>query len=433
MICDVSLLVRDTIDQAPAMNLVHVGDLLSNMSLELRYVERSKLIHAPWSMVKATEEFLKRNAGTNSHFILRPQWSQNYGLISEFVKVYEKRLDALDWIDEQRRKSVLKDVYGENIYCISFPRLERLNALLHANLGHELGHVIAQRWVDSNFWRFWQIMEKEAEREIRKELTERWSGPEGELFTYILERQISDETTSAMNVAMDALKELISDAVGVHLLGPAALSAAVDFSSFMPLDDNPLDCGNYPPWRYRLRKMFLACKYDLEACRKEEESPTLPVQEAIEAYVDWVIDILKLADDKQDWDSLNATATTRIPYKGIEDSWDKIRKEAVGLLPGKPEDVYRLSKRLHDIAELVERLQKDIPPNETGCWPNTQPAVFEDILNAAWVFKIWKVREGNLGQDTEDNDTLYRLVLKAIETSQVQRTFGKKLVKLENN
>ena len=104
--------------------------------------------------------------------------------------------------------------------------------------------------------------------------------------------------------------------------------------------------------------------------------------------------------------TLNASNLTF--YEGYNDSWEEIRSSAISLLPGEPESAYRLSDRLPVIAELVERLQSDTPPNEIGCWPDSQPASFEDIINAAWIFKIWKMGGDSFNQEADDLDTLHQ-------------------------
>lgn len=426
MIGSVAQLVVDTIDDAPDTNLIHASELLSNMSLELRYVERSKLSQTPWSMIEATEEFLKSHAGQDAHFIVRPQWSQNYGLVSEFVKVYRARLEGLVWVAADKREAALAEVADSAIYCISFPRLERLNALLHANLGHELGHVIAQRWVDSEFETFWSSLEQEVLKEVRSETRKRFSGPDVDLFKYILERHVSGQTTQAMNIAQDCLKELMSDAVGVQLLGPAALSAAVEFSACLSLDDSPIDRNNYPPWRYRLRKAFAVCEDDLSTCADASGVPGR-AGEAIRAYASWLLNVEGLTRDMSDWGTLEEEAITRVAYKRIEEQWSALRTKAMSFLCGGEKEPYRLSERLNCVGELVQRLLDDIPPNETGRWPDFKPASFEDILNAAWITKIWRISSGGGSKEVGDLDSLFRLVLKAVETSQVQQTFGKRL------
>jgi hypothetical protein len=100
-------------------------------------------------------------------------------------------------------------------------------------------------------------------------------------------------------------------------------------------------------------------------------------------------------------------------------------------LPQGSAEPYYLFKRVRVIEELVTRLQQDTPPNELGTLPDNSPASLEDILNAAWVFKIKKMHQDPNWGTANDFEKLFRLVLKATEVSFVHSTFGLKLKKLE--
>ena len=121
---------------------------------------------------------------------------------------------------------------------------------------------------------------------------------------------------------------------------------------------------------------------------------------------------------------------TREAYRVIEDNWQQVRQQALELLPDEPEP-YRLFKRARFIEDLVRKLEDDTPPNEVGQWPDVSPASLQDILNAAWVFKIARVRPDSGWGTPDDFEKLSRLVLKAIEASFVHSTYGTKLKTLE--
>jgi hypothetical protein len=78
------------------------------------------------------------------------------------------------------------------------------------------------------------------------------------------------------------------------------------------------------------------------------------------------------------------------------------------------------------IEDLVSRIEYDAPPNEIGIWPNNKPSSFEDILNAAWVFKAKRQKQLSW-ESASDFEKLYRLVLKGIEASFVHTVFGSQL------
>ena len=115
-----------------------------------------------------------------------------------------------------------------------------------------------------------------------------------------------------------------------------------------------------------------------------------------------------------------------VPYARIEVIWDSIRKAVVGGLPRTAP--YEISQRIAELTELATLLADGVVPGELGIWPKTTPAPLEDILNAGWVRKC-VLREG---LDTiPDMTTLFRLVLKAVESSSIHEHYGPRLTALE--
>ena len=101
------------------------------------------------------------------------------------------------------------------------------------------------------------------------------------------------------------------------------------------------------------------------------------------------------------------------------------------MLPNQSQKPYRLTERITTIENLVGKLERDVPPSEVGVWPDTTTALFEDIVNAAWVFRAKKLAQDSDWACTENIERLYRLVLKAIEASFVQSVFGPGLARLD--
>lgn len=149
-------LIGRHLDTTPADQLMNVNLLLCSIGEHLRFIERSRVPNTPWSMIQATEQFLKKQAGSSTDFIIRPQWSYNYSLTGDFVEVYRTNIQALTWIPTASWEALIGTLAQHKIYCIGFPRIERLNCLLHANWGHEIGHIVAKEWIDNNFDQLWQ-------------------------------------------------------------------------------------------------------------------------------------------------------------------------------------------------------------------------------------------------------------------------------------
>lgn len=427
-------LIAGHLPQTPPEHLSDVNLFICLIAEHLRFVERSRMAHTPWSMIQATEQFLVKQAGADSHFILRPQWSYNYSLTGEFVEYHRTAMGSMSWIPSGIWEEGLGSLAEERIYCIAFPRIERLNAPLHANWGHELGHIIAARWIQKEFGRLWADEESQIKSRMQKTIEERIPHiPDQALFRgIVIDQYVSDLASTAMRVARQGITELICDAIGVHLFGPAALAASLEFSAGLSLDESPKSCNMYPPWRYRLRLMFDACETDLkqqtvQAGGKEAIYPGPTVG----AFWKWVSGARHLVTQKPDHTVLYQDMAVREAYDLIRKKWEEIRTQALGMLPSESQRAYRLTERLATIEDLVSKLERDIPPSEVGAWPETSTALFQDIINAAWVFKARKLAQDDRWACTENIERLHRLILKAIEASFVQSRFGPRLAQLD--
>lgn len=429
-------IIKDYLEATPSDQLKNLNVLLCSIAEHLRFIERSRIANTPWSMVQGTEQFLKHQTSPSTDFIIRPQWSYNYSLLGNFVEAYSTSIQGLEWIPIESWEESIGKLANESIYCISFPRIERLNCLLHANWGHEVGHIIAKKWIDNYFDQLWQAEETQIrnkiEREIQQEI-QRNPPPMDPLFAkFVVQEMSAEQVNNAMQVAKQGLTELICDSIGVHLLGPAALAAAIEFSAPLSIDESPLRCDMYPPWRYRIRKMVEVCEQDLQECSVDIDVRNVKYPgPVIQPFWNWLKETTYLVQNTADIESLNSNISTREAYRVIENKWQQVKKEALNLLPDKSTEPYCLSKQVLTIEQLVHRLEQDTPPNEIGWWPKNSPSSLENIINAAWIYKIAKIQKDPDWASTDNFEKLYRLILKAIEVSFVHSTFGLKLKKLE--
>jgi hypothetical protein len=420
--------LADSLTSAPATHLRLVNEFLRELTTHLRYADRSRLAQTPWSMVHASEAFLKQQVGQHAHFIIRPTWSYNYGLISEFVAVYRYRLTALGWIDIPAWEKRIGCLASEKIYCISFPRLERLNALLHTCWGHEVGHILAQDWTQREFNAFWLKIEGTVTSACKLELQKQKAPTQDQLFWDLLINQsLAEWTKTALEITRFGINELLSDAVGLHLFGPAAFAASAETCANWDLDASPMNAAGYPPWRLRLRLLSEALDDDL---KQFKPLGAIEPDAAISPLIKWLQDttaIMRLGDDVR---IIQSDPRTREPYAAIQKDWPGIRLSALKGLPPTSKNPYKLSERLPQISELVSRLEAGIPPNEIGTWPDRKPAVLADILNAGWAFKLKRISDDAAWGTTDDFEGMFRLLLKAVESAHVHATFGQQLAKV---
>ena len=432
MLCKLLRVTADIIDKnlpaTPKDQLRIINSILCTLAEYLRYAERSRITQTPWSMVQAAERFFAAQTGPNTHFIIRPQWAFNYGIVGEFVEVCRENIKMLTWIPMAEWEQAIGELANKQIYCISFPRLHRLNVLSHANWGHEVGHIVVGRWMATHFEDIWTEEEGEIKSAIDKDVRSS-PPPVIELLKDVaIQRAIAQKMTLAMEVARQGIEELACDAIGVHLLGPAALASVSGFCSRYFLDESPVERGQYPPWRYRLRLMMDACAEDLQDHPPEDGSVEGYPSTAIRAYIQSLKSLESIVADSSDRTILSRDVITREVYRMMERRWPKIRADIIGQLPPNSSSPYRLHSRHDQVDSLVAKLAKDLPPNEVGYWPSTAAASLQDILNAAWAFKADReANDVNWGLSVDNHSKLFRLVLKAIESSFVASTFGPRM------
>jgi len=413
------ILIDKILYEIPTSELEQVNAFLGEITSNLRYVERAKVTQTPWSIVQPAEKLLRLITDPNSLFIIRPTWAYNYSLTSEFWGSYRYYLSSRKWfpLDELREKVKISDDLkisdDHKIYCLSFPRIERLNCLLHANWGHEVGHILAKRWIDTEFNNAWAAAESAIKAKI--EAVVRKNPPPFEpLFKDMaIQNIVAQEMNVTLKAAQQGLIELLCDRVGVHLFGPSALASTIEFAARFALDVSPLQAGDYPPWRYRIRKMVEFCKQDLD-----EHNKTGYPNDILKPFVDWLRIGRRLAASNSDLEVLKAKIVTDEAYNFIENQWETASDAVIDMLPHELSKPYRLQERFNLVTDLVSRIENDIPPNEPTD-SNGKPASLQDILCSAWAFKIRRSSFNPNWGDDDEYSLLFRLVLKACESSYV--------------
>lgn len=407
--------------KAPAQDLEQVNTVLGIITSHLRYVERARIAQTPWSVIQSAEQLLKLAVGSNSHFIFRPAWAYNYSIIGEFASAYRDFLSCWSWFPLPEWKEQIGISDDEFIYCISFPRIERSNCLLHANWGHEVGHILAAKWVNTNFGTAWASNEIEIKLRIWDHVKNNL--PPVPLFRdMVIQEDVAKQLRVTMESARHGLVELLCDMVGVHILGPSFIAAAMEFAARFAMDVSPLQSSYYPPWRYRIRMMLQHCDPDLN----DNIGIGYPNQE-IKSFIEWLKRGQRLTAVSGDFQVIQANVVTDEAYKFISTHFDKAAQEVLSMLPTALAQPYRLYEHHDIIAKLIVRLQQGVPPNEI-CHLSMQPASFQDILTAAWAHKMNQIDKNPSWGNSDEYNLLFRLVLKGCESSYVHSEFGRKII-----
>ncbi|HEX9942009.1 MAG TPA: dCTP deaminase [Thermoanaerobaculia bacterium] len=410
---------------------IQTADLwIQRWTAHLRFVQGSRTERLPWGIIPSFEQLASRLV-PDRQVMLRPDWDYNYTVIlADFRKYYLHYLrefqDALPHVD------IEEDVLGDLKYpfhVIAFPSLERENILLHTLLGHEIGHLFAERFLTDkrkdNFKRsIVEQIEEITDQELQhEEFTESKPG------TLFYEGRKKDRQAYNAELAEEywarALEEILSDIVGAILFGPAALFSTLEMACQQDYDIPPSPGSSfYPPWRTRLREVLNIIEMG--------DAPFFPINaslfrsrdafERAERVNEKYGMVKRLCQETSDIKKITARIA-RLVYGKLGTS---VREGTVFLIEdcglGKRGRRATAKRIFKNMAALIDRLDHDIPPNglERSINDRTQVGLVE-IINAAWFHRVSLVspvltKAGTLNEkSTEQRKRANRLTLKAIE------------------
>lgn len=214
----------------------------------IRFLESASYPRVPWALIKPMEDLITALV-PNSRIILRSQWLWNYK-IRPISELYRKSLDALP-----------HDYFTTSVYAprhriwnvVSLPRVDSGNILMHVILGHEVGHRIAEQFLER------LDSDKPVSAAIAKKIRDSigdpvWADPDiGKLGPVRMLAFKGRLYKIIDTIRTGALEELISDVVALQLFGPSFLFALFESSLDASLDGLPQPPEYHPQWRYRYR------------------------------------------------------------------------------------------------------------------------------------------------------------------------------------
>ena len=242
----------DNLDSPYLLNLT--DRLIQILGQDVRYIEAAKIENLPWSIIPSFQN-LARSLFPNFQIMIRPEWEYNYSVdLSDLRTTYQNYLtefsDYLPNDFDKEISSLLKNPF----FLITFPSLEKKNILLHPLLGHELGHLFADKYLNKDRKDKFandinDIIEVITEKQLKDAPL-----PEGDLFRAPFK---THNMELALNFWVRGLEELLSDIVGAILFGPAAIFACLELAIQQGIDIMPSENNSfYPPWRMRIREVL---------------------------------------------------------------------------------------------------------------------------------------------------------------------------------
>jgi hypothetical protein len=386
---------------------------LEELGSHFRFAERATTQQTPWSLVHPLEK-ISEQLHPNSCFVIRPQWHYNYSIL-ELVSAYREafsKLLAKDRLEEALKLNRNGSV--EKLYVVGFPYLERLGVLLHALLGHELGHPIEKEY-------FGQEQPIEFIPKLIDALLKERKVSSLQALDLFERAEFARTLRRVLELRRRVLEELICDLVSVNLFGPAALLATEEFALSRGLDVIEIEPPehHYPPWRYRLRTMWEEFTEDWWQQFKDKGSFNRDLANILDNKLNFIRSIVEQDSDKQ---LINSCPETLIAYESVEEALPKIRQFVKKRLEQQGIRLDDLVGRVN--THLLQRLEDWIPPDayvdDKG---NEIVSDIRSILNVGWLRWICNYAKMPTAPNSpeevekyfEEVDALNRLVLKAIE------------------
>lgn len=228
------------------------------LAQQLRYVEGAKAHRVPWSIIPSFERFVQTFL-PNVQVMLRAMWHYNYAFhLSDLREFYATLLS--EYADFLPDEDLNQDILGElktAFHLVSFPYLEQKHILLHSLLGHEIGHLLVDGCLSKQREDTFAASIVEGIKEITDAQLKGLQLGDDDNLKRVSEQFVVRNIRTATTFWRRALEELLSDAVGAILFGPAALFSTLDMALQDGYDIRPeKETNYYPPWRYRLRRVL---------------------------------------------------------------------------------------------------------------------------------------------------------------------------------
>lgn len=389
--------------------------LVDQIAPALELVEGASSENTPTSLVVPVEK-IGEEVLLGSGLMVRRQWGYNYS-VRELRRGLEEDLTGL--LPEAERNALFKDL-PPRLFVISFPSSERDNALLHVNFAHEIAHPLEQ-----------QYLEGEKENTILRELRE-------ELLKNITEKdpvqkakRIGTAVGDAARKRQSALMEILSDTICASVFGPSALFALYEVATLSTSMDK-ISADLHPPWRYRLREIFKTLvelgfvdpgTFQLQGWPKVIPDSISVVRKNVN---DWMLKLHRVVEQDSDIQEIEKSYSDKQAYDSAQRVLPAVRKFAANSV----REPYTPTVFSDQVPGLLERLHANLPPNRIEySLENVREVRLASILASGWLFKLGELAPlfiNDQGVYLQRVKTLNRLVLKAIQLSQIQAEYDKR-------
>ena len=381
--------------------------LAQSFSQYLEFLDNPNTEQTPRGLVYILEDLLS-SLNPDARLLAWPQAEYNYSIV-DIIPILKSS------VTHAFSKRVCDEIFREcpsSLNLISFPRIERDNILVHSVFGHELGHTIADSFLNdyelgNDFRDGLKAAADVVELEYKTELA-KLSGVE---LTNAKHRYIA----TLIKLHRRGIQELLSDYVAALIFGPSALFASYDVLQPDGFDHIPAEPSYYPPSRMRLRNINQLLidegYWDALTGFSEEDLPQ-GVKEFIAKFSVHMSDIASITADE---DAINNDPVLKAAYEWVKstlpNALEYAKRETSNVC-------YNTGLVTLEIPELLKRLYLGVPPNELGVHPKQKAANWRSAILSAWLYQLAGSRiEGQRIIHLTENEIkrTHSLTLSAIE------------------
>ena len=406
-----------------SIQITLIGSLCNAIERFIGYIDTSEMSEVPWSIIPALGK-LFGIIRPNCEFIICPVWETNYAIYNSNL-IQDLRatiIEAPKLLFEQDDKfqeninNFMKD-QPQGLYFLFYPRIERLSVLHFSLLGHEIGHLSADEWLQNNWGQFldkFKIIPNLSEY-FDKKVKSRNRPPQ--LFD---QQYIRISTSRSIEIFKKTMKELLSDIFGVLVFGPSSLFSSYIFALNSQFDDVTNVSNGYLPWRYRLRIL-------------KRVLLNLNIEGLKDKFGKWLDLVFTTCDDQSDLNALKTTPDLDyilILLDAIDKSFDDLCGDLKKIVIDNSFD--KISNN-EDHNEVLIRLKDGITPNAI-MFDNLKerPIDIRAIVSGTWSY-LTQIPLDDIEEYSKESRLANLLSLKAIELSTIQENFNNDADKRRNN
>jgi hypothetical protein len=395
--------------------LTLICQILSDIiDYSMSLLDHAHTAQTPRGLAHIMEQF-REHFHPESTLLIAPISEYNYTIEDELPRLANALRNTLVLA---ARFEELSQCFEKRFFVVRFPRVERENILLHAILGHEVGHPIAADYLRqdraaADYDAMVRLLKRRIQEEYRSELRTEPNKIERKA-------QLFDE---CINHRVRGIEELVSDVVAVALFGVSALFAAAEILIPDGLDVVPQEPEFYPPVRMRLRVMCQALERTNHLQALKRMSVGKSVAPHYRALLAHIRKIERVAGLKTDIAALSQYPLARIAYEQVHASLDPASEFA---LQKANVLAYTPQVMTSELPEALERMSLGLPPGERGMFPRVIPVDWRTPILVGWARKLYLCEQKKMGWDKRRDEIskVQSRALKGVEDALLRKEYG---------